>query len=217
MHSKGKILEAGCGSGRVLIPLIEAGLNVDGVDNSVEMLSSCRKRCEERGFSPNLFEGAMQDFKIERNYEAIIIPSGSFLLLESREESMKALYHFYKHLEPGGRLIIDTSLQTDFDTNKITTRTWNTANGEVITLEEKRIEVNFLEQRMVSLLKYEKWLDGDLLKTELQRFPLRWYGIEEFKMMLEKVGFKDIVISAEYQYGQGPTNAQQMLTYEAKR
>lgn len=215
IHSKGKVLEAGCGSGRVLIPLLEAGINVDGLDNSTEMLSSCRKRCEERELNPILFEGTMQDFKVDEKYEAIIVPSGSFLLLESREDSIKALQHFYDHLKPGGKLIIDTFLQTDLNTNKIATSTWNTAKGEVITLEEKRIEVNFLEQRMVSLLKYEKWLEGDLLKTELQRFPLRWYGIEEFKLMLEKVGFKEITISADYKYNQAPTNDQQMLTYEA--
>lgn len=38
IHSKGKVLEAGCGSGRVLIPLLEAGINVDGLDNSTEIL-----------------------------------------------------------------------------------------------------------------------------------------------------------------------------------
>jgi SAM-dependent methyltransferase len=45
----GRILEPAVGTGRILIPLLEAGLVVDGVDNSPEMLTVCRARCAERG------------------------------------------------------------------------------------------------------------------------------------------------------------------------
>ncbi len=51
---KGRILEAMAGSGRVIIPLLEAGLAVHGVDYSPEMLASCRRRCEERGLEVTL-------------------------------------------------------------------------------------------------------------------------------------------------------------------
>ncbi|UJL46143.1 hypothetical protein KFZ58_17560 [Virgibacillus sp. NKC19-16] len=54
-----------------------------------------------------------------------------------------------------------------------------------------------------------------LIQTELEQFPLRWYGVEEFKMLLEQVGFKDIVISADYEYGRYPNEANQMITFES--
>lgn len=44
-NCKERILEAMVGSGRVIIPLLESGLIVDGVDYSHEMLASCRKHC----------------------------------------------------------------------------------------------------------------------------------------------------------------------------
>lgn len=53
------------------------------------------------------------------------------------------------------------------------------------------------------------------MQTELERFPLRWYGVEEFKMILENIGFTDIVISADYKYGQYPTDSSQTITFEA--
>jgi hypothetical protein len=84
-------------------------------------------------------------------------------------------------------------------------------------LEEKRIEVDFLEQRIVSLLKYEKWKDGKLLKSELQRFPLCWYGVYEFELLLKDTGFKEIVISADYKFSERPKSAMQMITFEAKK
>jgi len=53
------------------------------------------------------------------------------------------------------------------------------------------------------------------LQTELERFPLRWYGIEEFRLILESIGFKNIVISSDYNFGQYPSNSEQVVTFEA--
>ncbi|MDP5272834.1 class I SAM-dependent methyltransferase [Chengkuizengella axinellae] len=213
----GSILEPAVGSGRMLIPLLEAGFLVDGIDNSPEMLTSCSDRCKERGFTPNLYEGKMQDFKLENKYEAVIVPTGSILLLENREESLQALQTFYEHLLPGGRLIIDIFLQTDFNLNQVSTSTWTTPDHNVITLESKIVEVDFLNQYTIKYLKYEKWSNGKLIETELQRFPLRWYGVEEFKGILEKIGFTNIVISSNYKYGELPKDANQSITFEAIR
>lgn len=214
---KEKVLEVGCGSGRVLIPLLQAGCQVDGLDNSEEMLDSCRSRCIELGLSPLLYKEEMHNFRLDHKYGAIIIPAGSFQLLEGRQTALSALQNMYDHLVPGGRLIIDLFLPTDLDLTTVSTRTWDTAAGEVITLEEKRIEVDLLEQRMVSLLKYEKWKDGRLLQSELQRLPLSWYGRYEFVLLLEKIGFGQLTISAGYEYGQEPKQPEQMCTFEATK
>ncbi|WP_422657105.1 class I SAM-dependent methyltransferase [Paenibacillus sp. EC2-1] len=209
------VLEVGCGSGRVLIPLLQAGCKVDGLDNSEDMLESCRSRCSELELTPRLYKEEMHNFQLKQQYNAIIIPAGSFQLLEGRETAITALHTIYEHLAPDGRIILDLFLPTDYDTKSVSTRTWDTEAGEVLTLEEKRIEVNLLEQRMVSLLKYEKWKDGRLLQSELQRFPLSWYGHYEFILLLEKIGFREITVSADYKYGEQPSHAEQMLTYEA--
>ena len=212
---QGKILEPGVGTGRILIPLLERGLDVDGFDVSTEMLDICQTNCDQRGLQPNIFEGKMESFSLDEKYEAIIVPTGSFLLLHSREESIKALHNFHDHLTNGGRLIIDTFLQTDLSTNNVSTRTWQPKDDEMITLETKIVEVDHINQHTVSHHRYEKWRGGELIQTELEQFPLRWYGVEEFKTILEQVEFEDIVISADYKYGQYPTHPEQTITFEA--
>ncbi|WP_163579741.1 class I SAM-dependent methyltransferase [Gracilibacillus saliphilus] len=212
---EGNILEPGVGTGRILIPLLEKGLNVDGFDVSAEMLEICRNNCEKRGFNPKLFKEKMEAFSLDTKYEAIIVPTGTFLLLHKREDSIQALKNFYDHLSNGGRLIIDTFLQTDLKIDEVSTRTWETKNDDMITLETKIVEVDYINQYTISHNRYEKWRSGSLIQTELERFPLRWYGIEEFKILLEQVGFEDIVISADYQYGQYPTKSNQSITFEA--
>jgi SAM-dependent methyltransferase len=214
---KGRILEPGAGSGRIYIPFLQDGLKIEGIDQSQDMLESCRKRCEERGLSPVLQEMGMSEMKLPRTFEAIIIPAGTFLLIEDRKQSILALKNFYDHLAAGGRLILDLYLQPDTSLNEVKTKTWVTPEQNVITMESKRVEVNYLEQYSVSYLKYEKWQEGKLIDTELQRFAMRWYGVREFKLVLERLGFIDIVISADYTYGKEPVHAEQTITFEARR
>lgn len=212
---KGGILEPACGTGRMLVPLLEKGLKVEGFDVSRDMLSICEKNCSSRNLDTKLFEAKMESFSRSAKYDAIIVPTGTFLLLHKREDSIKALHNFYKHLSNGGRLIVDIFLQTNISKGVVSTKTWQCANGDIITLENKVVEVDYINQYTVSYGRYEKWREGALLETELEYFPLRWYGVEEFKLILESIGFKDIVISSDYHYGKYPSNAEQVITYEA--
>ncbi|CAH8713091.1 class I SAM-dependent methyltransferase [Paenibacillus thiaminolyticus] len=213
----GRILEAAVGSGRMLIPLLEAELVVDGIDYSPAMLASCHQRCEERNVKPMLYEGELQNFTLPHKYDAIIIPTGSFCLIDNREDSINALKCFYEHLNPGGRVIIDLILPERMEIGTISTSTFTFSSGDVITVEDKLVEFNMIHQYSVSYLKYEKWREGALIQSELQRFALRWYGNEEFKLVLESIGFSDIVCSTDYVYGKQPTDGSQIFTFEAVR
>ncbi len=212
---RGYILEPATGTGRVLVPLLEKGFKVDGFDSSKDMLNICRDNCRKKGLNPKLFEAKMESFIQDTRYDAIIVPAGTFLLLHQRADSIRALQNFHKHLCTGGRLIIDILMQTDFSTGTVSTRTWVCSNGDLITLESKVVEVDYINQYTVSHNRYEKWREGVLIQTELERFPLRWYGLEEFKLILESTGFKDIVISSDYKFGQYPSNVKDVITFEA--
>jgi len=200
----GKVLEAGVGSGRFYIPLIEKGFDVEGIDYSPEMLVSCRKRCHDRGLTPVLYEGNVCHFALDHQYEAIIMPAGSFCLIENYQDAISALTSMYRHLIPGGRILLDLIVPTDWKTGEITTSYFSTSEDEGISIEKKSIAMNWMEQYTLSVLKYEKWQRGTLIDTELQKFLLRWYGIEEFKLLLQSIGFSDITCSANYTFHQQP-------------
>ncbi|MCZ8522060.1 MULTISPECIES: class I SAM-dependent methyltransferase [Paenibacillus] len=217
--SRGRILEAMSGSGRLLIPLLEAGLAVEGIDASPEMLAACRQHCEERGLHVRLFEGELQELSLPYLYEAIIVPAGSFLLIEDREESVEVLRRFHDHLQPGGRLIIDLEIPEphSLETGRTGISTFHLPDGDVITMESRIVEADLFRQTYVTYLRYDKWRGGALLSTELQRLALRWYGVEEFQIILERLGFTKITVSAGYQYGKPPARHGQALTFEAFR
>ncbi|KMK75584.1 class I SAM-dependent methyltransferase [Alkalihalobacillus pseudalcaliphilus] len=214
---RGQILEAMVGSGRVYIPLLQAGLDVDGVDYSENMLNSCRQHCDSRGLKSSLFQADLRELSLPHKYEAIIIPAGSLLLIENREDSIQVLKKLYEHLEVGGKLLLDLFIPDDlFQASQFEgASTFHSINGDIITMEEKLIKVDWLNQFKVSYLKYEKWRQGALIQTELQRFGLRWYGVEEFKLILENIGFSQVEISADFTDGKKPSNSKQAIVYEA--
>ena len=66
-------LDAGCGAGRLLIPYLEAGLDVDGSDISEDMLERCRSRAEAKGLSPRLYAQALHELDLPRAYRTIVL------------------------------------------------------------------------------------------------------------------------------------------------
>ncbi len=66
-------LDLACGTGRLLLPLLRAGLDVDGCDLSPDMLALCRDRATEEGLAPQLYAQAMHALDLPRAYRTIFI------------------------------------------------------------------------------------------------------------------------------------------------
>jgi len=97
------VLELGCGTGRVTIPLARSGVPIVGLDASMAMLTVARRK----GLGVENIEwveGDMRDFELGRRFGLIIIPYGSFQHLLSVEDQQAALAGCHRHLLPGGRL-----------------------------------------------------------------------------------------------------------------
>lgn len=214
-NCKGKVLEAGVGSGRFLIPLVEAGFDVDGVDISQAMLSKCKQNCDLYGIKANLYKADLSNFNIDEKYEAILIPTGSFCLITDRNQAIEALQNFYNHLKPDGKLILDLEYPHGWKTDSTNIISIPISDTSAITLENRSISIDYMNQITTSYLKYEKWEKGQLMETELQEFSLRWYGLEEFKTILEAIGFRKITITSNYNLKDHNFNDSKIITFEA--
>ena len=109
--SGGPVLELACGTGRVAIPIAQAGVPVVGLDNSTQMLKLARAKARKLKLATNalrFIRGDMRDFSMGgQKFPLAIIPFRSFQLLLSVADQYQALYAIRAHLVPGGRLIID--------------------------------------------------------------------------------------------------------------
>ena len=100
------VLDVGCGTGRLLLHLMHQGIDVDGIDNSPEMLALLRKKADRFGMKPNVYQQQMERLSLPRQYQMILVPSSSFQLLLDPAVPPGTLRRFYEHLLPGGTLVM---------------------------------------------------------------------------------------------------------------
>ncbi|MBE9106681.1 class I SAM-dependent methyltransferase [Nostoc cf. edaphicum LEGE 07299] len=213
----GRILEAMVGTGRLLIPLLEAGINVEGIDTSPDMLAACRKHCIDRNLNPVLHQGCVENLDISGRYSAIAVSFGSFMLLEKRTAAVAALQAFARHLEPQGRIFIDLELPIeDFKTENIVKQLLpiNCPDGSTILLQSTS-RIDWLNQVNTTVIRYEKWKEGKLVATELQNLSLHWFGRDEFIMCLRENGYKEIALCANYTDHLKPNSYKDTLCFSA--
>lgn len=106
----GPVLELGCGTGRVTIPIAEAGVDITGVELSTGMLDVARRKAAalSEDSKPRLVAGDMRELGFGgQQFHLIIIPFRGFLALMTVEDQMSALSSISSNLVPGGKLIFD--------------------------------------------------------------------------------------------------------------
>ncbi|MEV6281552.1 methyltransferase domain-containing protein [Kribbella sp. NPDC051770] len=99
-------LEIGCGDGEPLLALRQAGLEVDGLDSSADMLRRCQANATALGLEVTLHHQRMQDLDLPHPYRAIYLAGPTFTLLPDDATALQALRGIRDHLTPDGRALI---------------------------------------------------------------------------------------------------------------
>jgi SAM-dependent methyltransferase len=105
------VLELACGTGRVTIPIAQAGVEVTGLDNAPAMLDVARRKAAAAGVDVRWVLGDMRTFRLGQRFGLVIIPFRSFLHLLTDADQQACLQHVYEHLLPGGRFALNFFVQ----------------------------------------------------------------------------------------------------------
>jgi SAM-dependent methyltransferase len=107
----GPILELACGTGRLTVPLADAGFEIVGVDRSAAMLDIARAKAAGLGDATRdrirFVEADMTHFDLPERFGLVFVVARGFMLLLDMEAQFAALAAARQHLRPGGRLVID--------------------------------------------------------------------------------------------------------------
>lgn len=192
------VLEVACGTGRVLTSLLKSGVACDGLDISGPMLDICRQKFKKEQIKSDLFQQDVSIFDINKKYKTIFISGGSFQMLSTTELAIKALGRIYHHLQKGGSFICDLWIPWDeiidarpnvWKTGRVATR----PNGEKLVVTYSKV-FDLKNQQQNAIFKYELYKDNNLEKTHIDEIKLKWFGVEEFKYLLEKAGFSNVSV-----------------------
>jgi SAM-dependent methyltransferase len=106
--ASGPVLDIACGTGRILLPCLEAGVDIEGLDLFEPMLKTLRAKAAAVGLSPRLHQADMSDFSLSRRYELVMIPFNAIIHNMTQEAQIRCLQLCREHLLPGGELTFDT-------------------------------------------------------------------------------------------------------------
>jgi SAM-dependent methyltransferase len=203
------ILELGCGTGRVLLPLAEAGHRVCGLDLSEQMLAQFRRKLESAARDVRdrirLVQGDMAGFELAERFRLITIPFRPFQHLLTVENQLACLRAAHSHLEPGGKIILDlfhTDPRRLHDPEYLQEREAHgevtLSNGRRIRLAERTAAYHRAEQvNDVELIYYVAHPDGRSERL-VHAFPIRYFFRYEVEHLLARSGFRVVGLFGDF-------------------
>jgi SAM-dependent methyltransferase len=105
-NAKGKVLEVGTGTGRLLSRALESGADIYGIDISPSMLDFLKAKLPSEHRKRISLQNIV-DFKLDTKFDLIIAPFRVFMHLTEKEDQLKALNNVYDHLNKDGQFIFD--------------------------------------------------------------------------------------------------------------
>lgn len=195
--AQGPVLEAMCGSGRFLVPLREAGIDIDGFDASADMLRACEVRCAALGGSAGLYRQSVEELSLPRRYGLIFCGAGSFGLVADMNDVRTALRNLRDALLPGGVLLFEVETPGNAARAGIWGgRWWERSDGALIVL--RTISAGVEDGVESALGIYELFVDGVLQETEANAWVRRFWSIAEIESAMDEAGFGGVRLTRAY-------------------
>ena len=219
--SQASVLELGCGTGRVLIPLAAHCGYIHGLDASEAMLGLCRQKMREARLVPEKARVELADITradLGRRFDLIIAPYRVFQNLESDENVAGFFKTVRNHLAPGGASILNV-FRPNRDPEGIVERSldeqqrfsWEAAleGGRVLAFEGFRQPAYRDASRLVIYprLSYHEYRGENLMGESVLDISMRVYYADEFERLITAHGFRVLEKWGGYNgeaYGEGP-------------
>jgi SAM-dependent methyltransferase len=212
------VLELGCGTGRVLVPLAGKCREIVGVDYSEDMIGRCRERIGSlKNASAQVGDitrlALLNEFDL---FDLIVAPYRVLQALESKVEVDGLFEGIASHLKPGGSCILNVFMLNKTRQEMITS--WNRPNeipawektlpdGSVVVHTERKQRIDAANLVVYPELIYRTYRDGVLVHELVQNIKMKCYYPDEFRALVTSHGFEIVGEWGGYEgetYGLGP-------------
>lgn len=213
------LLDVGCGTGRVMFPLAQAGYVIHGIDNEPAMLEPAQDRLKAQPELRErliLHEGDILTYDMPVKFKLTLVPYNGLMHFHDQETQLKALQQLRKWTQDDGYLVLDLPNAGDIFASQDT---------EAVTLERTFLEpetghlvmqqsVSYLDR--VSQLMQITWIydeitaDGTVKRTYAP-LVLYYYFFSEISLLLKQTGFEIEAVYGDLEYGPFVDGCERMI------
>ena len=207
-----KIFEPLCGSGRFLIPFMERGFDICGMDLSGEMLEKLKQKVPDA----KVVQADILAYSSTEQYDYIFISSGSVSLFTDINGCRKILEKLKSMLAPQGKLVfaVDTvANRCPDDCDYRTSISVKTKEGFDLILKGR----NYYDEKSQTQFSpsiYELHDGAKRLQRETMDFQIHLYRFGEMEAYLEEMGFQRVVVYSSFEKELATGNQDEMFLYE---
>jgi SAM-dependent methyltransferase len=186
----GRALEIGSGSGRLMFPLVNMGLDVEGLELSKDMLELGAVRAQRMGIQAVVHEGDMTTWNDGRKFSALLAPA---FTLQLASDPQATLHHWHSLLENHGGLYLTIFMPYAELLGDLPENQWY--EDHKITLPDERIGLletrhHLDKKRQIVEREHRYSLSGDPPQTHHSRQSIRWIEHTQIIAMLSECGFR---------------------------
>lgn len=200
------LLDLGCGTGNHALPLVERGYNVVGVDRSVNMLESARKKVASRNINGDVrfYQGDIRTFQHDHLFDASLMMFAVLGYQLENADVLAALRIARKHTRLGGLFLFDVwygpAVLRQGPSDRI--KSIPTEKGQILRLASGQLDV----QHHLCSVSYHLWrIEGGRLQGETEEsHRMRFFFPLELKLFLECCGFTPVRLGAFPEFDQEP-------------
>jgi SAM-dependent methyltransferase len=216
----GKVLELMAGTGRISLPLVEAGIDLTCVDASERMLERLRTKLRARDLSAVVHRADIRDFDLGERFALVLIPFHSFSEIVEPADTERALGSAVRHLGEGGRLIVALHNPAvrlrEADGALRLTSSQVTDGGRLVVSGFERLDP---ATRVVTRVQFYEMFDagGRLDWKRMLEMKFRLIGVREFERLARRTGLERESLYGDYHYAEFDEQLSSFMVWVLKR
>jgi len=191
-NKNSRILELCCGTGRLTLPIAQAGYNICGVDNTSSMLEAAKEKASKDGLEVEFVNADIRTLDLPTKYDLIFIPFNSIHHLYDNEDLFKAFAVVKRHLKEGGIFLLDCfnpNIQFIVESEKEQKEIaeYTTKDGREILIKQK---MRFENKTQINRIEWHYYINGKF--DSIQNLDMRLFFPQELDSYLVWSDFKII-------------------------
>ena len=187
---RGRVLELGCGNGRILLELAALGIDVVGVDRSQKMLAELFRKASARELSVRACAMDVRRLGFAGRFDVVLCPYSLVTYMTDENDAVRMLDEAKYVLAPDGIVVVDAFIRRGVDSSRGYTRDYERPLGERSLVRSKRItplseRVNRIERRY-EIVSADGTIDERIDTCE----DIRVYAPSDLTALLEACGLR---------------------------